>query len=106
MSEPLSAPNAVPAGGQGRRTILFYCGLIIVALNFISPAVGFHIVPLSFVLKNKLHLSAGELATFVIWAGIPGYLSFAFGVVRDFWSPFGLGDRGYFILFGFLAAAV
>jgi MFS family permease len=110
MTERASAvaettPNAVPAAGQG-RSILLYCGIFIVALNFISPAVGFHIVPLSFVLKNKLHLSAGGLATFAIWAGIPAFLSFAFGVMRDFWSPFGLGDRGYLILFGFLSAAV
>jgi Na+/melibiose symporter-like transporter len=75
-------------------------------LNFISPASGFQVIPLSFVLKNKLHLSANELAVFALWAGIPGYLSFAFGVVRDFWNPFGLGDRGYFVLFGSLSAAL
>ncbi|MBV9330392.1 MAG: MFS transporter, partial [Alphaproteobacteria bacterium] len=26
------------------------------------------------------------------------------GAVRDFWNPFGLGDRGYFLLFGSLGA--
>ena len=62
-----------------------------------SPAVGFHIIPLSFVLKNKLHLSATALATFGLSASIPGYLSFAFGMVRDFWNPFGHGDRGYLL---------
>jgi hypothetical protein len=90
----------------GRSRILTYCGVIIVSLLFISPSVGFHVIPLSFVLKNKLHLSASELATFALWAGIPGYLSFAFGVVRDFWNPFGMADRGYFVLFGALAALV
>src|ERR1041384_69497 len=95
----LAEPQAVTTAN--RTTILLYCSLIMVALNFVSPAVGFHVIPLSFVLKNKLHLSANALATFVLWAGIPAYFSFAFGVVRDFWSPFGIGDRGYYILVGF-----
>src|SRR5471032_1776954 len=89
---------------ERRTQILFYSGTIIVALLFTSPSVGFHVIPLSFVLKNKLHLSANSLATFALWAGIPGYLSFAFGIVRDYWNPFGMGDRGYFVLFGALAA--
>jgi hypothetical protein len=97
--------SASPATSE-RTRILLYAGVIIVVLNFISPASGFHVIPLSFLLKNKLHLSANELATFALWAGIPGYLSFAFGVARDFWSPFGLGDRGYFVLFGALSAAL
>jgi hypothetical protein len=100
--EPLAEQRSV----ADRRKILVYCSFIMIALNFISPAVGFHVIPLSFVLKNKLHLSASELATFAIWAGIPAYFSFAFGMVRDFWSPFRLGDRGYYILFGVLSAAV
>jgi MFS family permease len=87
-----------------RRTILLYSGVIIVALSFINPSVGLFTIPLSFVLKNKLHLSANDLALFVLWASIPGYLSFAFGVARDFWNPFGRGDRGYFILFGAISA--
>ncbi|HEX4301515.1 MAG TPA: hypothetical protein VHZ78_01890 [Rhizomicrobium sp.] len=88
----------------GRSRILVYCGVVIVALYFINPTSGFHVIPLSFVLKNKLHLSASGLAAFSLWAAIPAYFSFVFGVVRDFWSPFGLGDRGYLILFGALAA--
>lgn len=100
-----AAVTARPAASQ-RATILIYAGVLIVSLNFISPSVGFHIIPLSFVLKNKLHLSANALATFALWAGIPGYLSFAFGMVRDYWNPFGMGDRGYLVLFGALSAVV
>src|SRR5258706_10822258 len=101
-----SPAGAAPPATSERTRILLYAGVVIVALNLVSPASGFHVILLSFVLKNKLHLSANELATFALWAGIPGYLSFAFGVVRDFWSPFGLGDRGYFVLFGAFSAAV
>jgi hypothetical protein len=89
-----------------RTEILIYCGVWIVLLNLVTPASGFHIVPFSFLLKNKLHLSANALATFSLYAAIPAYFAFAFGVVRDFWSPFGLGDRGYFILFGGISAAL
>jgi len=102
---PPLGERATPVASE-RGRILFYAGSVIVILNLVTPASGFHVIPLSFVLKNKLHLSANELAIFALWAGIPGYLSFAFGVVRDFWSPFGLGDRGYFILFGTLSAAL
>jgi hypothetical protein len=35
---------------------------------------------------------------------VPVYLSFLFGFSRDVWSPFGLRDRGYFLLFGALTA--
>jgi hypothetical protein len=95
-----------PLVSAERTTILIYSGFLIVILNFMSPAVGFHIIPLSFVLKNKLHLSATALATFGLWASIPGYLSFAFGMVRDFWNPFGHGDRGYLVFFGCLSCAI
>ncbi len=89
-----------------RTRILVYCGVVIVALYFINPTSGFHVIPFSFILKNKLHLSASGLAVFSLWAAIPAYFSFVFGVVRDFWSPFGLGDRGYMILFGALVAVL
>ena len=93
--------SATPAlEKSGRARILFYCGVIIIVLNTISPASGFQVVPVAFILKNKLHLSASGLALFSAWASIPGYLSFAFGLARDFWNPFRLGDRGYLMLFG------
>ena len=91
---------------SSRVTILAYSAAIIVALHFINPSAGLFVVPLSFLLKNKLHLSATGQATFTLWVGIPGYLSFLFGLARDFWNPFGLGDRGYFLLFGTLSALV
>src|ERR1700743_1576017 len=87
-----------------RRTILTYSTVMAAAVYFPSPAVGLFIIPLSFLLKNKLNLSANELATLTLWAGIPAYFSFVFGIVRDYWSPLRLGDRGYFILFGTLSA--
>src|SRR5689334_1452287 len=59
---------------------------------------------LSFLLKNKLHLEAHEVATFRLVAAIPLYLSFAFGFIRDSWNPFGMRDRGFMLLFGGVSA--
>src|SRR5215475_6103657 len=103
-TEVTAAPPSVGRAGSDRRTILFYSCVLIIALNFTSPSVGLFVIPLSFILKNKLHLSASGVAMFTLWAGVPAYLAFAFGIVRDRWRPFGLGDRGYFILFGGLSA--
>jgi hypothetical protein len=88
-----------------RRTILFYSGSMILVIAFISPT-GLTVIPWSFLLKNKLHFSANGSATFALLAGIPWYLAIVFGAVRDFWSPLGLGDRGYFIVFGAIAAVL
>jgi MFS family permease len=99
-------PAAERITAAERKTILIYAGVMIVVLSFINPSTGLFIIPLSFILKNKLHLSANDLAVFGLWAAIPGYLSFVFGIVRDFWNPLGRGDRGYFILFGAIAAVL
>ena len=63
-------------------------------------------IPISFFLKNKLHLEANELADFRLVAAIPLYLSFVFGFIRDMWNPFGMRDRGFMILFGAICATL
>jgi hypothetical protein len=79
---------------------------LIVLLSFGSPAGGLIDIPISFFLKNKLHLSAHELADFRLMAGIPLYLSCVFGFLRDTWNPFGMRDRGFTILFGAASAGL
>jgi hypothetical protein len=76
------------------------------ALGFGSPAGGLIGLPISFLLKNKLHLQTHEMAVFALIAGAPAYVSFLFGFARDIWNPFGMGDRGYMVLFGGLCAAL
>ena len=87
-----------------RQRIFVYLGILIVLLAFGSPAGGLIDIPVSFLLKNKLHLEAHEVATFRLVAAIPLYLSFAFGFIRDSWNPFGLRDRGFMLLFGGISA--
>ena len=87
-----------------RRRIFLYLGILIILVAFGSPSGGLIDIPISFLLKNKLKLSAHEVAGFRLVAAVPLYLSFAFGFIRDIWNPFGMGDRGFMLLFGTISA--
>jgi Na+/melibiose symporter-like transporter len=80
--------------------------LLIILLAFGSPSGGLFDIPISFFLKNKLHLEAHELAIFRLIAAIPLYLSFVFGYIRDSWNPLGMKDRGFMLLFGGISAGL
>jgi MFS family permease len=92
------APTTLPP--LVRQSIFLYLGILIVLLAFGSPSGGPIDIPISFFLKNRLHLTAREVANFRLLAAIPLYLSFAFGFIRDMWNPFGMRDRGFMLLFG------
>ena len=98
------SPAGLPASVQQR--IFLYLGVLVIFLAFSAPSGGLVEIPLSFFLKNKLHLAPHEVANFRLIAAIPLYLSFVFGFIRDTWSPFGMADRGYMLLFGFVTAAL
>jgi hypothetical protein len=88
------------------QKIFAYLGVLILLLAFGAPSGGLIDIPISFLLKNRLHLQASELANFRLAAALPLYLSFVFGFVRDTWSPFGMGDRGFLCLFGSLSSVL
>ena len=98
------AIGPVDLSPSARRRIFLYLGLLIVLVAFGSPSGGLIDIPISFLLKNKLHLKAHEVAGFRLLAAIPLYLAFAFGFVRDIWNPFGMRDRGFMLLFGSISA--
>ncbi len=98
--------TAATLSPSARHRIFVYLGVLIVLLAFGSPHGGLIDIPISFFLKNKLHLEARELADFRLVAAIPLYLSFVFGFIRDMWNPFGMRDRGFMILFGAICAAL
>jgi hypothetical protein len=87
-----------------RRRIFFYLGVLIVLLAFGAPGGGLIDIPITFFLKNRLHLESHEVAEFRLVAAIPLYLSFVFGFIRDTWNPFGMRDRGFMLLFGAISA--
>jgi hypothetical protein len=98
---------AAPLVSDPRRFGLYlFGGALMLLVNLADPAVGLANIPISFFLKNRLHLAAHDQAIFRLWIAVPLFLSFAFGFLRDRWSPFGAGDRGHLILFGLITAAV
>jgi MFS family permease len=96
---------AVPLQGGKRLRLLLYAGVPILIINFAAPYLGLIGLPITFFLKNRLHLSAHDTAQFNLIISIPLFLGFIFGFIRDRWSPFGKGDRGHLVVFGLLTAA-
>jgi Na+/melibiose symporter-like transporter len=97
-------PTDLPTSDRSR--ILIYLGVLVFIIGFGAPFGGLINIPVSFFLKNKLHMKAHEVAGFLALAGIPLYLGFFCGFVRDSWNPFGRRDRGYMMLFGAICAAL
>ena len=89
-----------------RPSIFLYLGILILLLAFGAPSGGLIDIPLSFILKNKLHLNAHEVANFRLMAAIPLYLSCVFGFIRDTWNPFEMRDRGLMLVFGAISAVL
>ena len=102
----LPAAAARLVGDPRRLGLYLFGGALMLLVNLADPAVGLANIPISFFLKNRLHLAAHDQAIFRLWIAVPLFLSFAFGFLRDRWSPFGAGDRGHLIVFGLLTAAV
>jgi Major Facilitator Superfamily len=98
------APVVLPL--QQRQKIFGYLGVLIVLLAFGAPSGGLIDIPISFLLKNKLHLEAYELANFRLAAALPLYVSCIFGFIRDSWNPFRSGDRAFMMMFGSISAVL
>jgi len=89
--------------GAERTRLLAFGGVMLVLVQFAVPYEGLIGLPVVFFLKNRLGLSAHGVATFNLIASIPLFVGFLFGFLRDTWSPFGRGDRGYVTIFGVLS---
>lgn len=101
--EPEAAsPIVLPAAERAK--IFAYFGGLTVLLAFADPTGGLLETPISFFLKNRLHLSAHEVAVFRALAAAPLYVSFLFGLARDRWNPLGMGDRGFMFLYSAIGA--
>jgi MFS family permease len=101
---PPSEVAPLPAGKRLR--LLAYAGVPILIINFAAPYLGLIDLPITFFLKNRLHLGADQTAQFKLIVAIPLFLGFVFGFVRDRWSPFGAGDRGHLVVFGLACAGL
>jgi len=98
------APTVLPA--PERLRILAYFGGLTVILALADPGGGLLDIPLSFYLKNKLGLSAKEVAVFQAISGLPLLVAFLFGLARDRWNLLGRRDRGMMLVFGSAATAL
>src|SRR3984957_9510430 len=87
------------------RSIFLYFSSLTLLVYLVAPEYLLDI-PTSYMLKNHLHATAPQVSMFRLLTGIPMYVAFLFGLTRDLWSPFGLRDRGFFLLFAPLTAAV
>jgi hypothetical protein len=86
--------------------IFLYLGCLVTLLSFLDPNGGLMDVPMSFILKNQLRMSAQDVATFRLVASIPLYLSFLFGLFRDAISAERIRDRQIICVFSFASAAL
>jgi MFS family permease len=97
---------APPLSGERTRQAFLFGGFLLTLMNFASPAGGMIDIPVTFFLKNRMHLSANELAVFKLWIGAPLIAGFVFGFIRDRWSPFRNGDRAHLLMFGVTTALI
>jgi Major Facilitator Superfamily len=75
-------------------------------LVFLALPNGFLLdIATSFMLKNQVRATPEQIANFRLLTAVPVYLAFFFGLARDLWNPFGLRDRGLFMIFGTVTAA-
>ena len=93
------------SGSPRTRPIYLYFSFLTLLVYFLAPEYILDI-PTTYMLKNHLHASAPQVSLFRLLTGIPLYVAFFFGLVRDLWNPFGWRDRGYFFLFAPVTAAV
>jgi hypothetical protein len=74
-----------------RQRIFLNLGVLIVLLAFGSPSGGLIDIPISFFLKNKLHLKANEVAEFRLVAAHPPLSIIYFRVhprhLESLWDP-------------------
>ena len=90
-----------------KQTYLYFSALTLL-IYLATPAANGGLVDIqtSYMLKNQLGASPEQVATFRLITAIPVYFAFIFGLVRDEWNPFGLRDRGFFLIFAPATAVV
>jgi hypothetical protein len=96
---------AAPNGSVNTSQIFFYFGSLTLLVFLVAPE-NLLDIPTTYMLKNHLHATAPQVSMFRLLTGVPMYLAFLFGLVRDVWNPFGWRDLGYFRLFVPLTAGV
>ena len=85
--------------------VLAYFAVLNIAIGLGSP-LGIAAIPISYFLKDSLHLSPVQLAVFFAIGTVPVCVGFVFGFIRDRWRSARWGDRQYLLVSGLTAAIV
>jgi MFS family permease len=101
-----SVPEPSPGGDAPAMQfeVLSYFAILNIAIGLGSP-LGIAAIPLSYFLKDSLHLSPVRLAVFLAIVSIPVCAGFAFGFIRDRWRNARWGDRQYLFACAAVATA-
>ncbi len=99
-----SGASQEPAHATG-QTFLYFGGLTLF-IYLATPAGSLVDIQTSYMLKNQLHATPMQISMFRLLTGIPLFFAFGSGLLRDLWNPFGLRDRGYFMIFAPATAVV
>src|SRR5271156_6997804 len=102
-SVPAPPPGAAAPAMQFE--VLSYFAILNIAIGLGSP-LGIAAIPLSYFLKDSLHLSPVRLAGFLAIATLPVCFGFVFGFVRDRWRSARWGDRQYLLVCALAAVAM
>ena len=97
-------PSAPAQDTADSNQTLLYFGWLTLFLYLATPSGYLVDIQVSYFLKNQLHATATQISVFRLVTAIPIYLGFAPGLIRDQWNPFGMRDRGYFVIFAPIAA--
>jgi MFS family permease len=105
--ESASVPEAQSGGYASAMQweVLSYFAILTVAVGLGSPA-GIAAIPISYFLKDSLHLSPVRLAVFIAIVSTPVCVGFVFGFIRDRWRSARWGDRQYLLVSAVAVAGV
>ena len=92
-------------GSANNSQAFAYFGWLTLLVYLANPLGTLVDIQTSYMLKNYLHATATEVSMFRLLTAIPAYFAFVFGLMRDLWNPFGLRDRGFFLIFSPVTAA-
>src|ERR1700731_618676 len=86
-----------------RWEVMFYFAILNIAMGLGSP-LGIAAIPITYFLKDTLHMSPLRLAIFLALVSIPVCAGFLFGFIRDRWRSAKWGDRQYLFVCALIAA--
>jgi MFS family permease len=95
-------PQTVGDTPRMQFEVLAYFGILNIAIGLGSP-LGIAAIPISYFLKDSLHLTPVRLAVFLAIVSIPVCAGFMFGFIRDRWRSSRWGDRKYMLVCALVA---